>query len=372
MRMLLVSEDLSAPADEGLKKFVSSITTPLRSLVQLEVVSTQPAGPVGDGVTVARANLLMGGRELRDRVRTFRPTHIVYVPRSGGTRNAFIRSWRLGRIYPAARRTTLILQSRSFGAAGAFIARMLRPDVLLTQGPSVRRAISRAGLDALDIPSGVDTCRFSPASIDQKLEIRRRLGIPADSPVVLHVGHLAESRNVLLLAKVRQDLGCEAIVVGSTSTPHNAEVKDLLEASGVRVFDTYIEEIADIYRAVDCYLFPVHNSGGAIEMPLSVLEAMACGIPVVSTPFGSLPDWLPPSSGVVYADADHALIREVGVALLAGPELSERVRSSALQFSWATIAERLIELAADTKVEDQPELAAVASRSTKTDSLRSA
>ena len=42
-------------------------------------------------------------------------------------------------------------------------------------------------------------------------------------------------------------------------------------------------DIASYYRAADCYVFPVLSGEGAIALPLSVLEAMACNLPVVST-----------------------------------------------------------------------------------------
>jgi glycosyltransferase involved in cell wall biosynthesis len=90
----------------------------------------------------------------------------------------------------------------------------------------------------------------------------------------------------------------------------------------------------------DCYVFPVHSVGDAIEMPLSVLEALACGVPVVSTRFGSLDDWLPASAAMIYGDTDEELTSEV-VACLSRAEDAMLV-DAAGGFSWGAVASRLV------------------------------
>jgi len=53
--------------------------------------------------------------------------------------------------------------------------------------------------------------------------------------------------------------------------------------------DRYIKKIEEIYQLSDCYIFPITFEGGGISILLSVLEAMACNLPVVTTKFGGLP-----------------------------------------------------------------------------------
>ena len=342
IRLLLLSEDLAVPSDEGLKKFVSSLAAALHPLVELSVVSTQPSGPVESHVTIARADKLLRGHQLREHVRGFEPTHLVYVPRAGGTRNAFIRSWRLGRLWPPARTAMVILQSRGYGPLSSRIIKLARPEVVVAQGPIAARALYPIGIDALDIPSAVDLESFSPPSEGGRTEIRRRHGISSDSRLVLHVGHLKSGRNVELLGRIRRELGCECMVVGSTSTEGEAGVGRDLRAAGVTVVDEYVENIADLYRAANCYVFPVHESGNAIEMPLSILEALACGIPVVSTPFGSLPNWLAAGPAIRYASTDDDLVAGVRAVLEEVPPDPATVAATVSQFSWEALAHRLL------------------------------
>lgn len=52
----------------------------------------------------------------------------------------------------------------------------------------------------------------------------------------------------------------------------------------------------------DCYLFLVEDPIGCIEIPLSVLEAMACNLPVITTRFGGLSDWFREKDGLIFID----------------------------------------------------------------------
>ena len=61
-----------------------------------------------------------------------------------------------------------------------------------------------------------------------------------------------------------------------------------LQKEGIIVYDHFIESIEEIYQLSDTYVFPVVDENASIGMPLSILEARACGIPVVSTDYGSV------------------------------------------------------------------------------------
>lgn len=130
------------------------------------------------------------------------------------------------------------------------------------------------------------------------------------APIAVHVGHLRQTRGLdrLIEAKTRLGPKIEIMIVASPYFEPEAGLLDELEAAGVHVERGFVETIANVYKSADLYLFPVPpESEGAIELPLSVLEAMTCGLPVISTRFGALPEALRDASGVRFSQsADFA------------------------------------------------------------------
>jgi len=89
---------------------------------------------------------------------------------------------------------------------------------------------------------------------------------------------------------LQKDSEIQLLVVGSTTTIRSNEEVQSLEETGSIIINDYIASIEEIYQLSDCYIFPTIDEKAAIQVPLSVLEASSCGIPVVSTEFGGLKD----------------------------------------------------------------------------------
>ena len=139
--------------------------------------------------------------------------------------------------------------------------------------------------------SGVNLNKFvvkhAPA---RKSEIREKLDLPPDKLIVLHAGHLKEDRNLLSLIPIQSDPDIQLVIIGSTSTDQSATVTSALKGAGIIVVTEYLPSIEEYFHAADCYVFPTINQRAAIQVPLGVLEALASGLPVVSTNFGGLKD----------------------------------------------------------------------------------
>jgi glycosyltransferase involved in cell wall biosynthesis len=87
--------------------------------------------------------------------------------------------------------------------------------------------------------------------------------------------------------------------VGSSSYPEDKTLVDELEKMGVKIFLGYMENVEEIYQLSDIYIFPVEEMNSSIGLPLSILEARACGIPVVTTDFGSIRSYLEDDFGSI-------------------------------------------------------------------------
>ncbi len=122
-------------------------------------------------------------------------------------------------------------------------------------------------------------------------------------PVLLHVGHLKRNRGLDVLAAVKRSMGdqIEIVVQGGPALPPDGGVVEELESAGVWVRRSFEPNLGRLYKAADLYVFPLEEtSAGAIELPLSVLEAVACGTPVLTTDFGVLKQALGAVPGVTF------------------------------------------------------------------------
>jgi glycosyltransferase involved in cell wall biosynthesis len=186
---------------------------------------------------------------------------------------------------------------------------------------------------------GVDLATFRPVHGDEKAALRRARGIPADAFVFLHVGHLSEKRNLRALAKLAALPNAHVVAIGSTSTPEDAALRAHLEAAGVSVIRELVP-VHEFYRLADAYVFPTIDSEGCVEIPLSVLEALASGLPVLARPFGGLRDILPPGDDVRYFGGDDELVAMAEDLRRGSPPLVRDVRG----FAWRAVAERMVSM----------------------------
>jgi glycosyltransferase involved in cell wall biosynthesis len=117
-------------------------------------------------------------------------------------------------------------------------------------------------------------------------------------------------------------------------------LRQRLIAGGVILIESYVRDIEEIYQACNAYLFPVREEGSAMDFPLSVLEAMACNLPVVAYPFGGLPMAFEPGGGLVLTETDEAML----AALESVRRIPVQTRTKAEPYAWDAVAGRMLEL----------------------------
>jgi glycosyltransferase involved in cell wall biosynthesis len=109
----------------------------------------------------------------------------------------------------------------------------------------------------------------------------------------------------------------QVVIVSSSSTPRDAigpkELKDKLKQAGITIVDRYIPDIEEIYQLSDCYVFPVKKESSAISLPLSILEARACGLPVLTTDFGSIQAFLDDDNGNILYSAPEEFPKKLNL-----------------------------------------------------------
>jgi glycosyltransferase involved in cell wall biosynthesis len=231
-----------------------------------------------------------------------------------------------------------------FGLSSLFkpVVPLLKPDLVLAQSDEAEAIYSRLGCNTMPfVYSGVDIKRFHPVSKKEKEELRARYGVESDKFVVLHVGPVKKSRNLECLRKIQGDSDNQVLLVGRPATKYEREVADVLGKAGVVVTQAYNPRIEEFYALSDCYIFPTTDAAGSIDIPLSVLEALACGLPVVSTRFGGLPRIFNEGDGFCYADVEEFPDR---LKTLKSQGAAFKTRELVFPYSWENIAENLVEV----------------------------
>ncbi|MGD8497095.1 MAG: glycosyltransferase family 4 protein [Gemmatimonadales bacterium] len=204
---------------------------------------------------------------------------------------------------------------------------------------AVRESLPRVAPERIiTIYNGVDI----PERRNEPGAVRRELGISPVAPVIGALARLSGQKRLDRLIRITAALPPEVVCLIAGHGPGEADLRALAGEIGVadRVrFLGYREDVADVLDALDVYVVTSATEG----LSNSMLEALACGVPVISTPVSGASVALEPLADgrvpgrIVEADLE-ALTAAVG-ELLRDPDLrggmSEAARDRILErFNW--------------------------------------
>lgn len=350
MRICLLSERVKRPYDEGIKNVAVSLSVALGHVAEALALTTDGESDPELHIQNVPGNRLLLSLPLGRQIRAFRPDTMVYIPTACATPASLVRARMLRQYWPTARMIMITLQPRPYSQQARSLIRHLLspvrgrtcPDWLLAQSLSTSETLASLGGRTALLPPAVDTVRFRPCAPEEKARLRRQYGLPVSPRIVTHVGHLKAARSLDAFLALAQLPNLHGLVVASTSTAQDEQVKARLIAAGVTVVDSYVPEVEDIYRLSDVYLFLATDPNAAIEMPLSVLEAMATNLAVVCTPYGGLPDAFGAGQGVYYWNGLAELMPVLDTAL----NSPVSTRSLVEDKTWSAAAAFITELSA--------------------------
>jgi len=164
------------------------------------------------------------------------------------------------------------------------------------------------------VPLGFDLSGFASVDAAARVAARRELSLPADADVVSTVGRLtAIKQHRLFLETIREAARSRPTLValiagdGELRSGLEAYARELGIADRVR-FLGWRRDLATIYGATDVFLLTSRNEG----TPVALIEAMASGVPGVSTDVGGVKD-------VITSEAIGARISDASAVALAAP-----------------------------------------------------
>ena len=223
------------------------------------------------------------------------------------------------------------------------IISILKPDLTLVQSPDMNLFFNKLGLKTEFFPNGVDINKYKPFSNEGKHHVRSKYGIDLEKFVVLHVGNIRSGRNLIFLKRLAKNSDLQVVICSSTTIPEEMSLKKELISSGIKVIDYYVEKIEEVYNLADCYVFTVARRPYAVEVPLSVLEAMSCNLPIVSTKYAGLPTFFSDDGGLFYVDDTDEMVNKVYTIKkkLTNNVFSIKTRDKTIPFSWDKVSGKL-------------------------------
>ncbi len=199
------------------------------------------------------------------------------------------------------------------------------------------------------IENGIDPGLFHPVD---RTEARRSLGLPKYGPLLVSVGTLVPRKGFHLVMEAMAKLGKSwptlrfAIVGGDGAEgAMEAELRQLVQKLGIEDRVVFAGprkrgELASWYAAADLFVLATAHEG----CPNVVLEALACGTPVVGTPVGSIPELLSPEVGIVVERDVQSIAAGIDKALKRGWDrdaIRARIESRTWRAVGAEVAEEL-------------------------------
>jgi glycosyltransferase involved in cell wall biosynthesis len=241
----------------------------------------------------------------------------------------FSRGIRMQRLQWAMAAIRAVLQVRNwlFRRADAFVA--LSTDIERElQAHGVKAAAIRR------IPNGFDPARFTPCEDGaERSRLRASLGVADDHGVVMFTGRLLRSKGLPLLLSVWKELrerrcSLTLVIVGSGEGLVGScedEIREYVQRHGLNdsvFFTGSVRNVEDLLRCADFFVFPTEDEAFGI----SLIEAMACGLPVVATAVGGIKDIVVDGeTGLLVPARDFAALHGAIARLLDHRELARRL-----------------------------------------------
>jgi glycosyltransferase involved in cell wall biosynthesis len=184
-------------------------------------------------------------------------------------------------------------------------------------------SVVRVVYDGVELPP--------PAAADSRARARQRLRLAADDPLLGCVGYLLPEKGqeslLRALPAIRARVpNCSLLLAGDG--PCRPRLERLAEQLGIRPavqFAGHVKEVADVYSALDVFVFP------SLAEPLgtSLLTAMAHALPVIAVKSGGVPEAVEEGGGILLAESSPDEIVRAAVGLFLNRDLAASMGAAA-------------------------------------------
>jgi glycosyltransferase involved in cell wall biosynthesis len=228
-------------------------------------------------------------------------------------------------------------KSRFFKTFSGF----LKPDLVLVQSDRSQAFFNDIGFNNRFVQNGVDLARFVPLDEQKRNIIRERFEFSEKDFIILHVGPVSHERNQRALVKF-QSSSTKILLIVSLTNPSDARAYEELIKNKITVRREYFPNIEEIYAMADVYIWPVHKELAGVDIPLSILEAMSCNLPVITTRYGALNRIFQQGDGLFFINSEKEI--EDIIPKIKGGKIKINTRRKVESMSWKEVTHLIAEI----------------------------
>jgi glycosyltransferase involved in cell wall biosynthesis len=328
MRVCIIGDFADSLLNEGLKNVAYHLAESISQLPNIEVLKVD--------------NKRIGIKSVRTlkKLKQFHPHVLHYVPGITNVSLVFLKVIERYLNHPK------IFLSATFPSFNDSVYKLinLKPYCVFAPSGSLKERMDALATPAIILPNGVDTEKFVPVPTKAKKTLRRKYGLDPDMFTALHVGHVLRRRALDQLANLSKDN--QTVLVASGYLQKDVALLNSLRHKGCIVFEGYFPNVEEFYQLCDCYVFPVRQASGSILCPLSVMEAMACNVPVIASDVNGIRTFFQEGEGLIFASEQEDLFNAIE-GIKAGT-VPCATRDKVSRYTWQNIARTIANVYLDS------------------------
>lgn len=329
--MLILSNSLTQEADEGSLKLATSIVKRIKKENEkTHIISFERTFSQSD--EHLKLNKFHFSAKLVSLIRKSKQS-LMYIPFPAPTLSMALRIFILS-IFARYGFKVMMIRQYPMNRIAEILLRCSRAELIVFSKQAeefYQKIVTENRVTYLK--TGIDTNKFLPVSPEISRELKIKYDFDPDRPIVLHVGHMKEGRNVAELMKIDEKYQVLLVVSTLSKERQNSELREkLLSCPNIRIMENYIPDIEEIYQMCDVYFFPVKQAGHCIDVPLSCLEAAACNKPILTTDYGEMQELINQKGFNYLNDFDKENINESISQILEDKEFD--TRSAVLEYDY--------------------------------------
>jgi len=344
-RVLLLTRPICPPWDEGSKNFAYALAKNIKS-AKIHILTCGHLADMADNVvqhliySSPKLNLAQKLRLLRflKNFKDYNIVHSLFTPTK--LNSLFLR---LNLKKDAKVIQTVATLREDLYSANDF-KKILFGDVIIAYSDYAKEKLTKLGFDNVKrIYPGIDVEKYSPAPKNQ--EFMKKFVTNESDFVVNYAGEYVRLGDMDDIAEMFAELAREfknfklhlaVRVKNRKDAAKKREVQARFAELGISDRVAFIDEgnysLEDIYNLCDISIFPARTMAGKFDIPLVIIEAMACGKPVIASDLPRLRYFLNDGNSILIKPGDQAALKEKILYLHENPDARRELGEKGLQF----------------------------------------